>query len=128
MHEYAIVESLLYSLDEAIKNKGLREIRRLVVYVGELQSLDLGVIREAVSRYLFDLGVSFEDILVVEEKALFECNRCSFRWSFSSVDPSVRELIHFLPEAIYSFMRCHNCGSRDYSVKSGRVLRVKIEV
>jgi len=99
-----------------------------VIYVGELQSLNLEIIKEAISKYLSDLGVPFEDISVVEEKASFTCNKCGFNWGFSDIDPDVREFIHFLPEAVFSFVRCPNCGSRDYDVKSGRLLKIRFEV
>lgn len=121
--------ALIQGLSSVIEGKGLKRVKSVVVYVGELQSLDLEFVRDSIIKYLQELQVSFDDVRVVEEKALFECGRCGFSWDLSvGVEGNVRELMHFLPEAVFSFIKCPRCGSRDYSVKSGRVLRIKVEV
>ena len=129
MHETAIVEALLSSIGSLIEEKGFKSFKKITIYVGELQSLDREVIRDNVIMSLSSLGINVGDVIVEEEKAIFECSRCGFKWGLSDVSfESVRELVHFLPESVYNYIRCPKCGSRDYEVRAGRVLRFHVEV
>ena len=126
MHEWAIAEGIIKAVEEQLES-GVRP-SRIVVVVGELQNLDLEVMRGYLDPALSELasGASLEYEI---EEARFECRFCGFKWSLkeSVLTDEERELIHFLPEAFHAFMRCPRCGSRDIKVTSGRGVRLMIE-
>jgi hydrogenase nickel incorporation protein HypA/HybF len=128
LHELAIVEALLTSILNLASERKVKFFKKIIVSVGELQRLDRELLRNMLIDFLNREGVSFEEVIVDEEPAFFQCNRCGFKWSLGSVELSdyAREAVHFLPEAVYSFVRCPSCGSRDYDVKSGRVVKVNV--
>jgi hydrogenase nickel incorporation protein HypA/HybF len=130
LHELAVVEALLTSILNLANERKVKFFKKIIVSIGELQRLDRELLRNMLIDFLNREGISFEEVIINEELAFFQCNRCGFKWSLEDVRLSdyAREAIHFLPEVVYSFIRCPSCGSRDYDVKSGRVVKVNVEL
>ncbi|MCS7107582.1 MAG: hydrogenase/urease maturation nickel metallochaperone HypA [Acidilobaceae archaeon] len=126
MHELALAEAIVSALVSEVA-KGQR-VNKVVVLLGELQNLD----REAMEQYLeaglkeANLNVRME---IKQEEASFRCRRCGASWRLSEarISPEEREAIHYLPEAVYAYVRCPSCASHDYEVVSGRGARVLLE-
>jgi len=130
LHELAIVEALLTSVLNLAEKHEVRFFKKVIVSVGELQRFDRELLRGLIADFLNRAGISFEEIVVDEELAFFQCNRCGFKWNLVDMElpDYVREAVHYLPEAVYSLIKCPSCGSRDYDIKSGRAMRVRVEL
>ncbi|AEM38119.1 hydrogenase expression/synthesis HypA [Pyrolobus fumarii 1A] len=104
-------------------------VEEVVVYLGELQNAD----REVIESYLKRLAPEIAPGVRVRsevEKARFRCRVCGSEWSLQDLDldEDIREAVHFVPEAIYSFAKCPRCGSRDFEIVSGRGVRLSLKV
>ncbi|MFN3805441.1 MAG: hydrogenase/urease maturation nickel metallochaperone HypA [Pyrobaculum sp.] len=127
MHEVAIVEAIVSTVERYVRERNVYKLRRVTIRVGELQRLDLDVVRDSAAMSLASSGIHVGEVVVEEEKAALSCRKCGFTWGLLDMSDDVREMIHFLPEAVFTYFTCPNCGSRDYDVKSGRALKVAIE-
>ena len=129
LHELAVVEALLTSILSLASERRVKSFKKIIVSIGELQRFDRELLRSMLIDFLYRMNIRFEEVIVNEEPALFQCNRCGFKWDLGGIELSdyVKEAIHFLPEAVYSFIKCPSCGSRDYDIKSGRIVKVNVE-
>lgn len=120
VHEWALAESIILY----IKNKGVSKANRLIIKLGALQSIDKHILEFAIRELSKLSELDVEVIEIVEEQPVLKCNACGYAWSISpeSMSEHVRESIHFLPESIYAFIKCPNCGSIDYEIIKGRGL------
>ncbi len=126
VHEWALAESILLY----IENQGVRRARRVVVKIGVLQSIDREILEFALREISRERGLEINEFTILEEEPLLKCNRCGFQWSIdpSKISEDIREAIHFLPESIYAYFRCPNCGSIDFEIVKGRGLgEIKVE-
>lgn len=120
VHEWALAESVtLYILD-----KNVKRAKKIAIKVGALQSIDKDILVFAIQELSREHGVEIDKVEVVEEEPLLKCNVCGYTWSLniSEIEESVREAIHFLPEAIYAYFKCPNCRSVDFEIVRGRGL------
>jgi len=126
VHEWALAQAVVAEVEKIVKRGG--RVERIVVYLGELQAVDREVFNQYISMMIEEVSPS-TSIEYVEEKARFSCRVCNSEWSLDMVelDEATREAIHFLPEAVYSYIRCPRCGSRDYEIVAGRGVRVGID-
>lgn len=126
MHELALVTAILSAVEE-VHQKERGKIRKIRVHLGELQGLDREVIREHLEAGLKEMGIG-AGYELVEEEASFRCRRCGRLWNLRELELSseVREYIHFLPEAVYAYVRCPSCGTHDYEIAGGRGARVSL--
>ncbi|MCD6323797.1 MAG: hydrogenase nickel incorporation protein HypA [Desulfurococcales archaeon] len=124
MHEWALAEAIVEYVKDAVG--GHRKIKRLVVALGELQSIDEEILRFSITEILKSEGMSIDDLQLIEEEAVLRCRRCGHEWSLKevSLDEEIRELIHFVPEAVHSYLKCPKCGSRDFEVVKGRGVKI----
>lgn len=130
LHELAVVEALLTSILSLASERRVKSFKKIIVSIGELQRFDRELLKSMLIDFLDRMNIHFEEVIVNEEPALFQCNRCGFKWDLGGIELSdyVKEAIHFLPEAVYSFIKCPSCGSRDYDIKSGRIVKVNVEL
>ncbi len=130
MHEWALAESIIRAAEEYASRNGLQRISLLRVYLGELQAIDHEILGFALDNLRREAGVAIDRIEIVEEEAVFRCNRCGYEWRLSDTDlpEEAREAIHFVPEAVHAYMACPRCGSRDYVVVSGRGVRIEVDL
>lgn len=120
VHEWALAESVvLYVL-----SKGIKKARKVAIKVGVLQSIDKDILVFAVKELSKEHGLEVSIVEVVDEEPVFKCHTCGHAWSLnmSEIEESIREAIHFLPEAAYAYFRCPNCRSADFEIVSGRGL------
>ncbi len=126
MHEFALAQAVVAEVEKIVE-KGYR-VEKLRIYLGELQSVDREVFEQYVSMMLREVQENV-DVEYVDEEAEFSCRVCGYKWSLSELelDEDEREAIHFLPEAVYSYVKCPRCSSRDYAIERGRGVRISIE-
>jgi hydrogenase nickel incorporation protein HypA/HybF len=126
LHEWAIAEAIAREV-EANLSKG--RVRRVRVVLGELQNIDLDVLKQYLEMMLTDAASKVEVVYEVEE-AVFKCRRCGYSWGLaqSSLSEEEREAIHFVPEAVRAYVKCPKCSSPDFEVVQGRGVRLVFEV
>ncbi|NPA96209.1 MAG: hydrogenase nickel incorporation protein HypA [Crenarchaeota archaeon] len=123
MHEWALAEAIARYAESVCSS---RRVSKIVVKLGTLQAIDREVLSFALNAILESDGIRGAEIVLEDEEAVFRCRRCGATWRYSDVelDEALREAIHFLPEAVHSFVRCPRCGSRDFEVVKGRGVEV----
>ncbi len=124
MHEWALAEAIVEYVKKVINNR--RKVKRLVISLGELQSIDEEVLRFSITEIFKYEGISVEELKLIEEEAVLKCRKCGYEWSLrmAQLKDEVKELIHFVPEAAHSYLKCPKCGSRDFEVVKGRGVKV----
>ena len=122
MHEWSLAEAVIHTASKIVEREGLKEVKEVVVRVGELQQIELEILEFALTQ--LKRGTRFEDAKFVLEtmRAEFECRVCGHRWYFDreELDERVQEDIHFVPEVAHAYIRCPRCGSPDFKVLRGR--------
>ncbi|MEM2006838.1 MAG: hydrogenase nickel incorporation protein HypA [Sulfolobales archaeon] len=126
VHEWALAEAVSLALSNYSKQSGVKRFRRLVIGLGELQSIDKEILELALGETLKLYGLEVVEFEFITEEASFECRSCGFKWKLGDLGLSdeVREAIHFLPEATYAYIKCPKCGSPDYLITGGRGLSI----
>ncbi len=126
VHEWALAEALVEYLKNHMKSINGKYVEKLVVGLGKLQSIDREIFSFALTELLKQEGVVVNNIEFVDEDILFKCRRCGYTWrmNLDELDEWIKESIHFVPEAVHSFIKCPRCGSRDFEVVKGRGVRI----
>ncbi len=131
VHEWALAEAIIKTLKQHIPNSCGRKISYVEIVVGSLQAIDIDILKFAVNELARNRQMKIAKINYVSEDAKFKCRRCGNTWSLSemSLSDEDKELIHFIPEAVYAIVSCGKCGSRDFDIISGRGVYIsRIEV
>jgi len=123
MHEWALAEAVISSLNDIADREGLKEVREVHLRVGELQQVDGEILLFALSQMKSGKLANTKFILKTS-RAKFKCRVCGHKWSLREVKAAdeVKESIHFIPEAAHAYLRCPKCNSPDFEVSSGRGL------
>jgi hydrogenase nickel incorporation protein HypA/HybF len=127
MHEWALAEAVVSSVDRIVKEHDGRRVLSVVLRVGELQRIEMEVFQQGLSIHLEDRPYGIEVFRFETEPASFLCNSCGREWLLESVEElgeDELEAIHFLPEAAHVYMGCPGCGSPDFSLRAGRGVRI----
>jgi hydrogenase nickel incorporation protein HypA/HybF len=121
MHEWALAEAVLAAASEAAKKEGLQEVGEVRIKVGELQGVELEILKFAFAQLK---GGKFKDAVFKMEtvKAKLHCRVCGHKWVFAreKLDKDTAEAIHFVPEVAHAFIKCPKCSSPDFEVVEGR--------
>ena len=124
MHEWALAEAVVETVEKLASKEGAEAIREVVVRVGELQQIDLEVFEFALKTLVKNTIVEKAAIKIEVEEAVLKCGVCGFEWKYkdalSSLEEEVVEAIHFVPEVAHAYIKCPNCGSSDFKVVQGR--------
>jgi len=125
MHEWALAESILAAAETTAADQHLKSIMRIMVNLGELQNIDRRILRFALKELTRDRKkFSKARFQFKTEKTTFSCTACGQRWSLADqkqkLEPAVAEAIHFIPEAVLSYVRCPHCKSPDFHILTGR--------
>lgn len=118
MHEWALAESVIKTINEKKEFVG----KKVIVYMGELQAIDMEVFKFAMEEILKQNKKKIDYKIVVEESE-FKCNSCGKDFSMSEVkkkSEEEKENIHFIPEMVKAFVKCPNCKSIDFEIIKGR--------
>jgi len=124
MHEWALAEGVVGSV---LRAAGGRRVAAVRLRLGELQQIDVEVLRFAIGELSRGTAAEGMEVEVQTEPAEFECTSCGNRWNplGTKIDGDIMELIHFLPESSKIHMRCPRCGSSDFRISGGRGLWIE---
>ncbi len=127
MHEWALAEAIISGVVEYARKAKASEVVKATVVLGELQAVDREVLEFAVSELRKEAPVPIREVEFLDEPVQFKCRNCGFTWGLKDLEVSeeIREYIHFLPEAVHSFVKCPKCGSVDYEVVKGRGVYIR---
>ncbi len=127
VHEWALAESLADYIEQELNRTGKKNVARIVIKLGVLQSIDKEILDFALKEIIKSRGYHVGEIIYENEEVVLKCRRCGYDWVInpSQLDEAVREAIHFVPEAVYSYFKCPRCGSRDFEIVRGRGIRIQ---
>ena len=121
MHEWALAEAILASAKEIAEKEKLKEVTEVTIKVGELQQVEPSILRFALSQMKSEIfrNAKFH---ILKAKSTLKCRVCGTTWQFNlkKIDKNTAEAIHFVPEAVHSYVKCPDCGSPDFEIVSGR--------
>uniref|UniRef100_A0A7C3MSD0 Hydrogenase maturation factor HypA n=1 Tax=Dictyoglomus thermophilum TaxID=14 RepID=A0A7C3MSD0_DICTH len=124
MHEWALAEGVVNTALEIAQNKNLREVKTLLLKVGEIQQIDLEIFDFALKELSKDTILENAEIKYENFTAYLLCNFCGHKWafyeSFNQLNEEEKEAIHFVPETIHVYIKCPKCGSPDFEITEGR--------
>lgn len=102
--------------------EGVNHVKKLLIRIGKLQSIDLEVLGFALKELMGEKNLTVDHVEFEEVDPMLRCNRCGYEWivNMDNLEHDVREAIHFLPEAIHVYLKCSRCGSKDFTIASGR--------
>ncbi|MEW6012768.1 MAG: hydrogenase nickel incorporation protein HypA [Elusimicrobiales bacterium] len=118
MHEWALAESVIKTVNEKKEFVG----KKVIVYMGELQAIDMEVFKFAMEE-ISKQNKKKIDFKIVIEESKFKCNSCGKDFSMSEVkkkSEEEKENIHFIPEMVKAFVKCPKCKSIDFEIIKGR--------
>lgn len=125
VHEWALAEAIVEYVKHKAKEDSKRHVRKLVVKLGVLQSIDKEILGFALNELFKDSGLVVDEVVFNEVPVILRCRRCGYEWRPSmNIDEAVKEAIHFVPEAVYSYFKCPHCGSRDFEIVQGRGVEI----
>ncbi len=121
MHEWALAEAVISTAQQIAEKEGLKQVTEVTVKVGELQQVERGIFRFALSQLkpANFKGVKFR---VSTAKTTLKCRVCGNVWLFKNqkLDKETAEAIHFVPEVAHAYIKCPKCGSPDFEIAEGR--------
>lgn len=127
VHEWALAESIADYIERELSKKGKKNIAKIVIKLGILQSIDKEILDFALKEIIKSRDYRVGEIVYEDEEVILKCRRCGYEWRInpSQLDEAIREAIHFVPEAVYSYFKCARCGSRDFEIVRGRGVSIK---
>lgn len=124
MHEWALAETIVKCVLELFRGKNIVKLR---LSVGRLQNVDREILLFNVKELLKVEGYSNVEVILRDTDVSLMCRNCSYTWSvnFEDLGEDIAEMIHFIPESIYAYVKCPVCSSRDFEIVSGRGVYVE---
>lgn len=121
MHEWALAEAILATATEIAEKEKLKEVTEVTVRVGELQQLERGILRFALTQLKSECFKNTK-FRFLKAKTELKCRVCGTTWQFKNekLDKATMEAIHFVPEVAHTYIKCPKCGSPDFEIVSGR--------
>jgi hydrogenase nickel incorporation protein HypA/HybF len=121
MHEWALAEAIVAAASQIAKKEGLKKVKEVKIRVGELQGIEQEILEFALSQ-LRSKVLKNAEFNIEKVKAKMKCRACDHQWYFSkdTLDASIAEAIHFVPEVAHTYIKCPKCGSPDFEVLEGR--------
>jgi hydrogenase nickel incorporation protein HypA/HybF len=121
MHEWALAESIIATVVKVAGEEKLCEVTDVTVRVGELQGVEVPILRFATSQ-LKPESLKSAKFHFLKAKTTLKCRVCAKTWQFSQakLDLATTEAIHFVPEVAHTFIKCPKCGSPDFEIAQGR--------
>ncbi|MCG9969497.1 hydrogenase nickel incorporation protein HypA [Pelotomaculum terephthalicicum JT] len=126
MHEWALAESIVFTVNEEAVKEKLKDITMVKVKVGELQQIELDIFKFALENVLplSSIPLNMARIDIEIDESTLKCNVCRNEWNFrdaaGKLPEEESEAIHFIPEVAHIYMRCPRCGSPDFEIAKGR--------
>ena len=122
MHEWALAEAVISTIMEKAEKEKFSIVKQINIKIGELQGIEMDIFEFALEELLQN-KLKNAKIKIKIVKTKFRCNVCGHEWKFDefkNLDEDARESIHFVPEAVFAYMRCPKCGSPDFEIVEGR--------
>ena len=126
MHEFALAEAVVRAALDTAAQHGIGRLTRVVVRIGELQSIESGVFEFALREVIpaSEPRIAAARIDLEREPARFRCRPCGREFGLADgggpTDEQESEAIHFIPELAHAFVYCPDCRSPDFEVTAGR--------
>ena len=126
MHELALADAVVKAAIRAADDENLHSLDQVVVRVGELQQIDGGLLKYALSEVVPTTDARFaETVFQIElEPVDFACRRCKTHFGRTALEEvgntEALEAMHLVPELAHTFIRCPRCGSPDFDLIAGR--------
>ncbi|MCI4396342.1 MAG: hydrogenase nickel incorporation protein HypA [Thermoprotei archaeon] len=123
VHEWALAESIVNYLSLELPGK---KAEKVVIGLGRLQSIEQDILDFALRELLVQADIHVEEITYVIIEPKLRCRACGYEWKLlpEELNEEIAEMIHFVPEAIHSFLTCPRCGSRDFEIEEGRGITI----
>jgi hydrogenase nickel incorporation protein HypA/HybF len=121
MHEWALAEAVITAAQQIAEKEKLREVKEVTIKVGELQQVEQGILRFALSQ-LKPASFKNAKFRIAKAKTTLKCRVCENTWLFrkNKLDEGTAEAIHFIPEVAHAYIKCPKCGSPDFEITEGR--------
>jgi hydrogenase nickel incorporation protein HypA/HybF len=121
MHEWALAEAVITAAQQIAEKEKLREVKEVTIKVGELQQVEQGILRFALSQ-LKPASFKNAKFRIAKAKTTLKCRVCENTWLFrkNKLDEGTAEAIHFIPEVAHVYFKCPKCGSPDFEITEGR--------
>ena len=121
MHEWALAEAILTSAKEIAEKEKLKEVTEVVIRIGELQQVEAGILRFAISQMKPPIFKNTK-FRILKAKTTLKCRVCETTWEFNlkKIDKTTAEAIHFVPEVAHTYVKCPKCASPDFEIVNGR--------
>ncbi|MCL2766226.1 MAG: hydrogenase nickel incorporation protein HypA [Peptococcaceae bacterium] len=122
MHEWALAEAIVYSVNEEAARESLQEVSQVKVKVGELQQIDMDIFNLALESvlHLSKLPLDMGKMVVEIQESTLHCQICRHLWNYrealNKLPEDDVEAIHFIPEMAHIYLRCPECGSPDFNI------------
>ncbi len=127
MHEFTVALGIVDLLRQTYLCKGCK-ITSFKITIGELSMFDTGIIVDLVRELMVGTELEGAKFSLSIEEATIKCDSCGQIHTFNELTKSLsteeKEMIHFIPELISSYVRCPFCGSRDLKILTGRGVKV----
>ena len=121
MHEWALAEAVVTATAQIAAKEGLTEVTEVTVKVGELQQVELDILKFAFTQ-LKPANFKNAKFRITRAKTTLKCRACGHAWLFKKqkLDEATAEAIHFVPEVAHTYVKCPRCGSPDFEFAEGR--------
>ena len=121
MHEWALAEAVISATSQIVKEEELKEVTEVTIKLGELQQVELDILRFALSQ-LKPASFKNAKFRITRAKTELKCRACGHVWLFKKqeLDKGTAEAIHFVPEVAHTYIKCPKCGSPDFEIIEGR--------
>lgn len=132
MHELALAEAVIRAAVDTAAQTGISRLTRIVVQIGELQSIDRETFEFALREVIpaFEPRVAAMQIDLELEPARLRCRPCGREFALAESEGPAgegeSEAIHFIPELAHAFVRCPDCDSPDFEVTAGRGVLLRL--
>ena len=135
----SLAHSVVASIKTEAEKHQAKRVLKIHLAIGELMQLDRGILIESFKSLLEGPVLGGAQLEVVDDKAVFTCQRCSAKWGMEEAkrqlksvapellvsEPDSKELpLHFLPELYPAFIHCPKCGSSDIFLSDGGVIKI----
>jgi hydrogenase nickel incorporation protein HypA/HybF len=121
MHEWALAEAVMTAASKIAAKEKLKDIKEVIVKIGELQQVDKDILIFAFNQLKKGLfrNTKFH---IQKAKTKLKCRVCRTCWYFEkqNYDENTVESIHFVPEVAHAYIKCPKCKSPDFEIIEGR--------
>ena len=112
MHEYSIVQSLVDSVQDVVKQNGGKAVHQVSIQIGELSGVDIDLLKTAYDTFREGTICERAPLTIEKTPARWQCPKCA-----SSIERG-------------AILRCSVCGEPARMVSGDEILlrRVELEV